>query len=53
MEAVGQGIHGVKVHRVVVVKKNVEPVVKPKKLGSGEDVTPLCFVNYGTANKHL
>lgn len=48
-----QGICGVKVHRVVVVEKNVEPVVKPKKLQSGEDVTPLCFVNYGNEGKFL
>jgi len=50
---IGLGICGVEVHRAVVVEKNVEPVAKPKKLGSGEDVTPLCLVNHGNTGKFL
>lgn len=37
-----------KVHRVVVVERNVDPIVKPKRLGQIDaEVTPLFFVNYG------
>lgn len=39
-------IGGIKVHRVVVVERNVYPIMKPKKFGK-IDVTPLFFVNYG------
>lgn len=36
----------IKVHRAVVVERNVDPIMKPKRL-ERIDVTPLFFVNYG------
>ena len=52
-KATGAGKCGVTVRRAVIVEKNVESVVKPEKLQSGEDITPLCFVNYGNDGKFL
>lgn len=36
----------IEVHRVVVVERNVQAIMKPKVISQG-DVTPLFFVNYG------
>jgi hypothetical protein len=36
----------IEVHRVVVVERNVQAIMKPKVI-SQRDVTPLFFVNYG------
>lgn len=49
---------GVKVPRVVVVEKNVKPIVKSQKSETNVsnekvDVTPLCFINYGNVGKFL
>lgn len=38
----------IKVHRVAIVERNIDPVMKPKKLKQIDaNVTPLFFVNYG------
>ncbi len=39
-------IKEIEVHRTVVVERNVEAIMKPKK-HNDESVTPLFFVNYG------
>lgn len=38
--------HHINVHRAVVVERNIEAIIKPKKLNN-EHVTPFFFVNYG------
>jgi len=41
-----EDIDDIKVHRVVILERNVEAIIKPKKLGIYE-TTPLFFLNYG------
>jgi len=41
-----EDIDDIKVHRVVILERNVEAIIKPKKPGTDE-TTPLFFLNYG------
>lgn len=41
-----------KVHRVVIVERNVEPIIKPKRIEQ-KDMTPFFFVRYGDEGKFL
>jgi len=42
-----EDIDEIKVHRVVILERNVEAIIKPKKLEQIGETTPLFFVNYG------
>ncbi len=42
-----EDIDEIKVHRVVAVERNVEAIIKPKRLSQIGVTTPLFFVNYG------
>lgn len=41
-----KGIKEIKIHRAVVVERNVDPIMEPKRFGE-RNVTPLFFVSYG------
>lgn len=44
---ISQDIGEINVHRVAIVERNVEPIIKPRRLNQENKITPFFLVNYG------